>query len=173
MHTRVVESGIAVLGIGVIPAPPESVWPVVRECGELVRFMPRLASSVEVGREGDASVCRTVVDVPFPFPNLTSDVLAVENELPGGGFRSSWSLVTGDFEQNQGAWTVLPWPERTEHSLLLHQNEVRPKTILPDFILRRLHGEMLRDAFGGVRRRVEERRNAELAGEPSAVDAGP
>jgi hypothetical protein len=98
------------------------------------------------------------VDVPFPFPDLGSEVLSLEDRLPGGGFRTSWSLLAGDFERNRGSWTVLPWPERPEHSLLLHENQVRPKTILPDFVLRRLHAEMLRDAYGGVRRRVEERR---------------
>jgi len=149
--------GVATRGIALVPAPPERVWRVVRDCGEQAQFMPRVKESAQLERDDGSSVCRTVMDVPFPFPDLFVELLSVEQTLPDGGFRRHWTLLNGDFERNQGAWTVLPWGEDAQQALLVYESDAKPKTIVPDFILRAAQRETLPGGMRAMRLRVEER----------------
>jgi hypothetical protein len=149
-------AGVATRGIAVVQAPPTRVWPVVRDCGEFSQFMPRVKESAQLEREGGSSICRTVMGTPFPFPDLFVEVRSVEQTLPDGGFRRHWTLLRGDFERNQGAWTVLPWGDRSEQSLLVYESDAKAKTIVPDFIQRAAQRETLPGGMRAIRLRVEE-----------------
>ena len=146
-------SGVSARAMGVVDAPAATVWPVVRDCEHFSKFMPRTKSSKLVSRDGNQSVCRVEIDMPFPFDNLWSVVRSSESKTEEGGFQRSWSLVRGTYKRNNGRWSVYPWGEGHK-SLLVYEIDVDPDVAIPDAIIRSAQTGSLPDVFAAVRKRV-------------------
>ena len=101
-------SGVAVRASGVIEAPPGRVWPVLRDCEHYREFLPGVRESELKSRVNGVAVCATEIDLPFPLGDLRSEMRVSETEIDGG-FRRSWTLIEGNYERNQGSWTLLPF----------------------------------------------------------------
>ena len=137
-----------------IDAEPTHVWSTVRNCEHYDEFMPRMKHSAQQSREGNTTLCRFEVSLPFPLSNLHSEVRSVEQQLPDGGFERSWSLVRGDYAYNQGSWTLLPWGTDGAHTLAIYEIDLKPNLLVPDFLVQRLQRRTLSDMFDALRRRV-------------------
>ncbi len=147
-------SDLAMRCAALIDAEPSQVWSAVRNCEHYDEFMPRMKRSVQESREGNTTLCRFEVSLPFPLRNLHSEVRSVEQDLPDGGFQRSWSLVRGDYERNHGSWTLLPWGADGAHTLAIYEIDLKPNLLVPDFLVQRLQTRTLSDMFDALRRRV-------------------
>src|SRR5205823_4467726 len=95
-----------------IDARPAEVWEILSHCANYSKTMPRIARSAELWREGDESKewtakCTVTAAIPFPFSNLTGITLARHTVIPGVKYVREWSLVSGDYDFNNGSWTVV------------------------------------------------------------------
>lgn len=94
---------------GLVDAPPAEVWPVLDDCARYKDTMPRTVESEELERHGDHILCRATVDMPFPFTELVTETDAVQTIEPGKLYRREWKQRSGDFNVNEGRWTLEPW----------------------------------------------------------------
>jgi ribosome-associated toxin RatA of RatAB toxin-antitoxin module len=147
-------SDLATRSAALIAAEPAQVWSTVRNCEHYDEFMPRMKHSVQQSREGNTTLCKFEVSLPFPLSNLHSEVRSVEQQLPEGGFERSWSLVRGDYAYNQGSWTLLPWGADGAHTLAIYEIDLKPNLPVPDFLVQRLQARTLSDMFDALRRRL-------------------
>ena len=92
--------------------------------------------------------------MPFPFSDLWADVKSVEEVVPGGAFKRSWSLIKGTYKRNNGSWIVKHWGPSGSESLLIYAIDLDPDTSVPDFIIRKAQTSTLPDLFEAIRRRV-------------------
>ena len=116
----------------IVFSPPASVWRVVSECGHFKERLPHIAASAELSRVGPTVTCQVTVAMPFPIANLTSVTEAIHDERPDRMSRT-WKLVRGDFEFNDGSWTVESYRGGAA-SLVTYRLHVKPKTIVPGFL---------------------------------------
>lgn len=134
----------------VIDAPPEKVWPVVWNCARYTQTMPSIATSELVERTATSTLCRVVVDLPFPLPDLMSLSRAELTVEPGVRWRREWKMVEGDYDVNQGSFTLLPWGDGK--TLAIYRVEARPKMPLPDWLLAKAQGDRLPEMMERIRK---------------------
>ena len=116
----------------VVESPPSSVWRVVSDCGHYKDHLPHIADSRELSRVGSTVTCQVTISIPFPMANLTGVTEAVHEERPDRMTRT-WKLVRGDFDFNEGSWTIESYRGGAA-SLVTYRVHVKPKTIVPGFI---------------------------------------
>ncbi|MDP2342478.1 MAG: SRPBCC family protein [Deltaproteobacteria bacterium] len=138
-----------------IDAPPAAVWDIVSHCDGYVRHMPRVAESKELKREGDDNVaftttCRVVADLPFPLGDLTSVSKAVHTVEPGVKYVRKWTFLSGDYEVNEGSWTVVAVDEGKK-TKATYRLRAKPKLALPDSMLASFQQQTLPDVIKKLR----------------------
>jgi ribosome-associated toxin RatA of RatAB toxin-antitoxin module len=116
----------------VVESPPASVWKIVSDCAHYKDHLPHMAASAELSRVGHTVTCQVTIAMPFPIANLTGVTEAIHEERPDGMTRT-WKLVRGDFEFNEGSWTIESYRGGSA-SLVTYRLHVKPKTIVPAFI---------------------------------------
>ena len=146
-------TGVAARAVGLVDASPQVVWPVIRDCQHFSKFMPRTRSSKLIERTGNVATCEVVVDMPFPFDDLSSVVKSTETEK-AGSYARTWTLVRGTYKRNQGTWEVHPW--KGGRSLLVYQLDIDPEISIPDAIIRKAQTGSLPDVFEAVRKRSQQ-----------------
>jgi ribosome-associated toxin RatA of RatAB toxin-antitoxin module len=117
----------------IVESPPRSVWRVVSDCNHFKDRLPHVAASAELSRAGRTVTCQVTIAVPFPASNLTAVTEAIHDERPDGGMSRTWKLVSGDYEFNEGSWTIEPCRNGAA-SLVTYRVHVKPKTAIPGFI---------------------------------------
>ena len=147
--------GVSAQAFGLIDAPPAKVWPVIRDCQHFARFMPRTKVSKLLERNGNKSKCKIEISMPFPISNLWSVVQSTETELADGSFKRKWSLLKGTYKKNDGSWSLYPYGEGGQKTLLVYFLDVDPKIMVPDAIIRRAQAGTLPDLFKAVAKRVK------------------
>ena len=144
--------GIGVESMGLIDAPSQEVWPVLRDCQHFATFMPRTkASAIQV--EDGVPLCHFELRLPFPLTDLWSDTRSVQREEPSGHFHRAWTMVRGTYHRNSGSWSVLPWGDGKK-ALVIYAIDSDPKLIIPDAILRSAQTGSLPEVFASIRKRV-------------------
>lgn len=146
--------GVAALAIGVVNAPVDQVWSVVRDCQHFSKFMPRAKKSELRSTNGNTMVCFLEVSMPFPLSNLWSEVTTELSTLPGGGHRRTWRLNKGNYKRNNGSWEAHPWGEGGTRTLLIYRLDVDPDMAIPDALLRKAQTGSIPDMFAAVRKRA-------------------
>jgi ribosome-associated toxin RatA of RatAB toxin-antitoxin module len=116
----------------VVESPPASVWKVVSDCDHYKDRLPHIAAGAQLARAGNVVTCQITVAMPFPTSNLTAVTEAVHDERPDGMSRT-WHLVRGDYEYNNGSWTIQSYRGGAA-SLVTYRLHVKPKTAIPGFI---------------------------------------
>jgi len=144
--------GIGVEALGLIEAPSQEVWPVLRDCQHFATFMPRTKASA-MNVEDGVPLCHVELRLPFPLTDLWSDTKSVQREEPSGHFHRAWTLVRGTYHRNSGSWTVIPWSDGKK-TLVVYAIDSDPKMIVPDAILRSAQTGSLPDVFASIRKRV-------------------
>src|SRR5690606_17626449 len=110
------------------------VWPVIVDCGAYKNFLPRLAESELLEQKGDTQRCRTLLDSPWPVKDLETYSKVKLTVEPGRRWVRSWTLEKGDFDRNDGAWTLTPFDEKGTRTLVVYEAATQPHTSVPGFI---------------------------------------
>jgi ribosome-associated toxin RatA of RatAB toxin-antitoxin module len=123
---------------GTIAAPAPVVWGIVSNCNDYQKNMPSIAGARELSRTGDPSssfttVCEVTADMPFPLSDLTSVSKAVHTVEPGKRYVRAWTMISGDYDYNEGSWTIVSVDDKT--SKATYRLRVRPKMPVPDSML--------------------------------------
>lgn len=145
--------GVSAEAIGVIDAPPDEVWPVVRDCEHYAKFLPSTKASAKKIEQG-AWVCFDEISLPFPLANLWADTRSLNDETPGGPYQRSWTLLRGTYRRNQGSWSVLPWGADGKKSLAVYLIDSDPSMAVPDVILKAAQTGSMPEVIVAVRKRV-------------------
>jgi ribosome-associated toxin RatA of RatAB toxin-antitoxin module len=148
---------------GVVAASPAQVWALVSRCADYVKNMPSIAASKELSRSGDESsqftaVCEVTADVPFPFSDLTSVSRATMTvDAKSGSYQRSWTLIRGDYEVNDGSWSLVPLDGgvKTKVTYRIH---AKPKLPLPDSLIQGAQSTRLPDVIQYLRDRTAQQR---------------
>jgi hypothetical protein len=140
---------------GVVEAAPEVVWRIVSRCADYKKNMPRILSSRELARSGDENVaftatCEVTADLPFPLADLTSINRAEHTVQPGVRYVRTWKLVSGDYDVNEGSWTLvaLAGGSRTR---VTYRLRAKPRVPLPEALLRQAQAGTLPDMLRNLR----------------------
>ncbi len=139
---------------GVIDAPPDAVWAVVSRCGDYIKNMPRIAASQELSRTGDelsfTTTCKVTADLPFPFSDLVSVSKAVHTVTPGEKYLRKWTFVSGDYEINEGSWTLVGL-EGGKKTRATYRIRAKPNLPLPDGMIASFSKDTLPEVIRRVR----------------------
>ena len=119
----------------VIDTPPEKLWNIIQDCGNYQKTMSRVVRSKEISRQGGKVVCEVEIGLPFPLSNMTSINEATHIAGPPKWSRT-WHLISGDYEVNNGSWTLSAWNGNPSRTLAVYKLHAIPKTSVPDAILR-------------------------------------
>lgn len=148
------DSGVAAIAMGVVNAPIDRVWPVVRDCQHFSKFMPRAKKSELRSQTGNKMICFIEISMPVPLSNLESEVTSIVTENADGSFKRTWTLNKGNYKRNSGSWEAYPWGDAKNQTLLIYRLDVDPDMSIPDAILRKAQTGSLPDMFNAVRARV-------------------
>jgi ribosome-associated toxin RatA of RatAB toxin-antitoxin module len=117
----------------IVDASPDAVWKIVKDCRASQRVNSRVSQSRVVRTIGDDLVCREEVDMPFPFHDMTT--VTRWKLRPGPPtWKRSWTLVEGDFDYSNGAWTLKPFGNDQTHAI--YENHFKPQMSVPDWLVR-------------------------------------
>ena len=119
------------------------------DCAHYKDRLPHVAASAELSRVGHTVTCQVTIAMPFPVSNLTAVTEAIHEEGPGGMSRT-WKLVSGDYDFNNGSWTVVPYRGGAA-SLVTYRLHVKPKTAVPAFIRNAAQEKALPDLIARLR----------------------
>ena len=137
----------------VINATPSRVWRLISRCNDFPRTMPRIKASRELSRKGNRVVCRTTVDMPFPYADLSSTVTAVHSVGKGRWVRR-WDQIRGDYRKYQGSWVLTHFQGQQARTLLVYRAHVKPRAWIPDWIRRAAQKRSLPDMIKKFRKLV-------------------
>lgn len=152
VHMRAVaDSDVPLLvGRGVIDVPPARLWAFVEDCRRYAGKLPRVVRSRQLSREGPVAVCETTSKLPFPLGEMTSVTRAV-HEVGAGRWSRRWTLISGDYDRNSGAWILTPFGPTGQRTLLTYEAHAEPKTAVPAWLLRQAQKRGMPDLFGRLR----------------------
>lgn len=165
--------GVAFEACALTDAPAETLWPVLKDCEYFDEFLPRAKASRLQRRIGNVAHCDLTIDLPFPLRDLRMVTRATEGATPDGGYERSWELIDGDFKRNQGAWSLIPWPDDPSKTLLRYHVDAAPKTIVPNFIIRLMQSTTAIDVFDAIRKRVAACGTTARCGPPQRMISAP
>lgn len=144
----------AMLATVVLPLPPGRVFALVDDCAGYSAWMPRVASASEVSRTGERSVCKWLVHLPFPFPDVSTEVAATSRRAAEVWTRE-FKQTHGDFQRNEGRWTLTAFrgdPQRTRLEYRLH---VTMETLVPEAFVKAGQEDGVRELVKNLRERLE------------------
>jgi len=133
----------------VIESPPAAVWKVVSECDHYRERMPHIAAAHEVSRAGTTVTCEVTIAMPFPTSNLTAITEAV-HEQHASGMSRTWHLVRGDYEFNDGSWTIESYRGGAA-SMVTYRLHVKPTSAIPGFVRNMAQARALPELLERVR----------------------
>lgn len=139
---------------GVLEAPVERVWALVSDCARYRDTMVRVAASEALPPRGELQVCRLVMAMPFPLPDLTV-ITGATHKRDGGSASRQWRLLEGDFAIHEGAWLLEPFEGSPTRTLVTHRARVRPKLPVPEGLLAASKKETLAETLRKLRRQLQ------------------
>jgi ribosome-associated toxin RatA of RatAB toxin-antitoxin module len=114
-----------------IDAPASKVWNLIDQSARYQEFMPRVKKSEELSRQGMEVRTRMTIDMPFPLKNLTATTRALHTVVPDTLYKREWKMESGDYETNEGAWVLIPFPGQPGRTIATYRATVQPKIPLP------------------------------------------
>ncbi|MSP91513.1 MAG: hypothetical protein EXR79_06890 [Myxococcales bacterium] len=138
----------------VVDAPPEKVWRIIDDCNQYKRHMPRVSASKELERKGTTIQCEVTVDMPFPLSDLTA-VTQAEHVVGPPRWSRTWKLVRGDYDRNEGAWTLTAFDAAATRTRVTYRLLVAPKTLVPNALVKKAQLSTLRDLMNRLREAVK------------------
>lgn len=135
---------------GVIDAPPEKLWAILQDCGNYQKTMQRVARSKELSRAGNKVVCEVEIGLPFPLSNLVG-VTEATHTVTATKWVRAWHLLRGDYEVNDGSWTLTRYNDDPKRTLAEYKLHAIPKSNVPDAILKKGQRKAIPDLFQHLR----------------------
>ena len=89
-----------------IDAPPDEVRGVIEDFAGYKSWMPQLVKSEVVSKKGNA--VDAAFTLAFKFSLFSKSLDYTVRYKHKGDSRLEWERVSGDFEENHGAWTWIP-----------------------------------------------------------------
>ncbi len=150
-------NGVAARAIGLLNHPPAKVWPVISDCANYHKFMPRTEKSAVRGPTPGGHLCFIEIEMPLAFDNLWSVVDAKSTENADGSYMRKWDLKKGTYKHNKGSWQLFPY-DNGQKTLLVYTIDVNPNVSLPDWVLATAQTSTLPDLFEAIADEVKRRR---------------
>lgn len=151
----------------VIDAPPAIVWGIVGDCKNYKNTMPTIVESSVTKTERplpsdgplatEVRHCRVVADLPFPLPDLVSLTRSVYTTDPGKMWRRQWTMTGGDYNRNEGDWTIVPWGDG-QKSLATYRIHAEPKVPLPGSMIASIQERKLPEVMTKLRATAAKRK---------------
>ena len=123
------DEGVAFRAVKRLPLTLDALKPVLIDCQHFKAFMPHTIKSDRTDKAPNKALCDVVVDLPFPFDDLRSLVLAEWGPQDNGSWQRKWSLVSGSFYRNEGRWVLLSTPD-AQHTYILYDHDAIPFSII-------------------------------------------
>ncbi len=82
---------------------------------------------------------------------------AIHVEEPGKLYSRTWKLVSGDFDLNNGSWTLKPFKGDPNRTLAVYQIHVKPRISIPDAVRDMAQESTLPDLFKHLRSQLEKK----------------
>ena len=117
----------------VVNSPPDKVWEVVSDCNKFKKRFDRVENSKLIKKDGDQYTCSVTIDMPFPIGDLTG-VTRATHTIEATKRVRKWKLLRGDYEFNNGSWTVKDYGEDGTKSLVIYTIHAQPNVPVPGWI---------------------------------------
>lgn len=150
-------NGMAAMAIGLLNHPPAKVWPVITDCANYHKYMPRTIKSAVRGETPGGHLCFIEIEMPLAFDNLWSLVDAKNTTNADGSYRRHWIFKKGTYRHNKGSWEIFPYDDG-KRSLVVYRIDVNPNVSLPDWVLAAAQTSTLPDLFESIADEVKRRR---------------
>jgi ribosome-associated toxin RatA of RatAB toxin-antitoxin module len=140
----------------IVEAAPARVWRHIDDSARYQDFMPRVKKSEELSRSGDEVRSRVTIDMPFPLKNLTATSRATHTVREGELYRRAWKMETGDYDVNEGAWTLVPHPTSPARTVVTYEARIQPRIPLPAALKQLAQEKALPGLLEALRERVRK-----------------
>ncbi len=134
----------------IIETPPERLWAIVQDCGNYQKTMQRVVRSKEISQQGQKVVCEVEIGLPFPLSNLVG-VTESTHTIGPPKWQRAWHLLRGDYEVNDGSWTLTRYEDDPKRTLAIYRVHAIPKSAVPDAILRKGQRTAIPNMFNHLR----------------------
>jgi len=155
-------SALEVTAHAMVRAPPELIWQTLTDYEHLSRFVPGIASSHVLSRQGPQLVIEQIGGARLWVFSYPIRVTVTTYERPYQGI--DVHLLRGNLRRLDGRYRIEPRPEGGTD--LTWSGLIEPDTPLPKFIRTPLLRRSISEQFAGMVREIERR--AELWPERSA-----
>lgn len=145
--------------LAIIDAPADQVLAAIEDFDHYTDFMPDFDESEIVGQEGDVTLCRMVVDTPWPMEDRRLTVRARSGPLQIDGIDvlfSDWDYVegSGNMVDTEGYWLLLPWGDDGQRTLVRYYLIADIGTWIPEFLINWANERMMPESIVALRERV-------------------
>lgn len=126
-----------------IDVSPARVWALIDRCADYPRTMKGVKAATELSRADGVVHVRATIGMPFPLKDLTAVTKGIHTvDEAGGRYRRAWTLVEGDYEQNDGSWVLVPFvtgggaaQAPYARTLVRYELHVKPRIRVPKKLL--------------------------------------
>lgn len=136
------EEHIRLQATGVINAPPEVVWSIIRDFDGTDRWAPDMVESRVIRRQGNRMHALSRNRAPWPISDPESEIILSHEETELQGTRvwvQRWSMVpdSGNVSVNDGYWILEAWGDNGTQTLAHQVIWLAPHVPVPAGIVRR------------------------------------
>tara|TARA_B100001094_G_scaffold307695_1_gene339623 strand:- start:90 stop:860 length:771 start_codon:yes stop_codon:yes gene_type:complete len=119
----------------ILPGTAAKNWKLISDCRILKKIVPAV-ERVEVRKErSKGQTCWLLVDAPWPFSDLTS-VLQYTRQAKADGYAMSFFMIKGDYDRNRGHWSLKPYGDKGDRTLLKYWIHSVPHTTAPNSFIK-------------------------------------
>jgi hypothetical protein len=145
--------------LALIEAPAVRVLEVIEDFDHYTEFMPDFEEASIVERDGDVTICRMVIDTPWPMENRRLTVRSRSGPLQLDGVDvlfSDWDYIegSGNMVDAEGYWLLVPWGDDGQRTLVRYYLVNDLGTWIPDFLLNWANENLVPQSIVAVRQRL-------------------
>jgi hypothetical protein len=155
------KEGVRGKAIGIVDAPPEQLFGVLRDYEAYREFVPQVRRSQRVrslGAMQDLVLVET--SLPWPIRNAWSVSRFVAKQQKGPVFEIRWRMVQGNMRSNSGYVYLEPWGPGGRQTAVTYEMGANPTRLASDTVLHRGMRLATRGMLRALRKRVEALRIA-------------
>jgi len=153
------DAAVQVTARALLHAPIELIWQTLTDYDHLARFIPGIASSRVVSRQGAQLTIEQVGTARLWFLTYPISVTVTALEHPYEGI--DVHLLQGNLRQLDGGYRIEPRPDGTTE--LTWSGSIAPDAPLPGFMRTPLLRRTISEQFTGMVREIERRADLSLA----------
>ncbi len=147
------DAGVQVTARALLHVPAELIWQTLTDYEHLPNFVPDIAFSRVVSRQGAQLVIEQRGDVRLWFFSYPIRVTVASTERPYHGI--DVHLLQGNLRRLDGGYRIEPQPDGSTE--LTWSGLIEPDTPLPGFIRTALLRRNISEQFAGMVREIERR----------------